>query len=145
MAWLADCAHDGPFVYGEFSTLFPPVPAAQYVTIMNSARPKGRGSSSLTARNLDTGIFDTLPGGDLLRQGFADLATGKTSEESLIVLIGAPRLRRLGFVVPDAKTPDPELQLYARLSAKSPDAAHSRYNALVRRLISFERAVESGG
>ncbi len=86
-----------------------------------------------------------LPGGDIVRLGLADLAAGRTSEESLLVLIGAPRLRRLGFVIPDPDTPDPELELYARLSAKNPDAAHSRYNALIRLLVSFERAVESGG
>jgi hypothetical protein len=31
--------------------------------------------------------------------------------------------------------------LYA-LSADDSDSAHSRYNALIRRLVSFERAVE---
>lgn len=80
----------------------------------------------------------------MVRKGLADLAAGRTSEESLLVLIGAPRLRRLGFVVPDAPTRDPELQLYARIAAESSDAAHSRYNALIRLLASFERALESG-
>jgi hypothetical protein len=35
----------------------------------------------------------------------------------------------------------PEHRLYARLAQDSPDAAHSRYNALIRRLVSFERAL----
>lgn len=34
----------------------------------------------------------------------------------------------------------PEHRLYAQLEAEGP-AAHSRYNALVRRLVSFERAL----
>lgn len=60
---------------------------------------------------------------------------------ALLVSIGAPRLRRLGF--PLAKPiPLPELRLYELLHQSDPDSAHSRYNALVRRLVSFERAAE---
>ncbi len=36
----------------------------------------------------------------------------------------------------------PEHRLYERLAASDPDSAHSRYNALMRRLVSFERSVE---
>jgi len=35
-----------------------------------------------------------------------------------------------------------ELRLYVLLQAEEGDGAHSRYNALVRRLVSFERAAE---
>jgi hypothetical protein len=35
---------------------------------------------------------------------------------------------------------EPEHRLYAALAAENPGAAHSRYNALIRRLVSFERA-----
>jgi hypothetical protein len=35
-----------------------------------------------------------------------------------------------------------EHRLYALLAAEDSDSAHSRYNALVRRLVSFERAAE---
>jgi len=90
-------------------------------------------------------ILGDLPGGQLVRKGLADLASGRTSEESLLILIGAPRLRRLGIAVPETETTDPEIQLYTLLSADSPDSAHSRYNALIRLLVSFERAVESAG
>jgi len=86
-------------------------------------------------------ISDALPGAELIRAGFDDLANGVESAESLLVLIGAPRLRRLGYDVPD--TDDfPEDRLYARLPAEDEDSAHSRYNALIRLLVSFERAVE---
>jgi hypothetical protein len=57
------------------------------------------------------------------------------------VAIGAPRLRRLGIAVP--ATPGwlaPEHRLYALLATRDADGAHSRYNALIRRLVSFERA-----
>ena len=84
---------------------------------------------------------DAVPGADLVRAGLNDLANGVESIESLLVLIGAPRLRSLGFDVPD--TPHyPEDRLYAKLSETSGDAAHSQYNALIRRLVSFERAME---
>jgi hypothetical protein len=35
---------------------------------------------------------------------------------------------------------EPERGLYELLAQTEPDSAHSRYNALVRRLVSFERA-----
>jgi hypothetical protein len=38
---------------------------------------------------------------------------------------------------------DPEHRLYALLARTEGDAAHSRFNALIRRLVSFERAAES--
>lgn len=86
-----------------------------------------------------------LPGADLIEQGLRDLAAGHESEAALLVCIGAPRLRRLGIAVP----PPPangrgsaEHRLYALLARSDSDSAHSRYNALVRRLVSFERAGE---
>jgi hypothetical protein len=36
---------------------------------------------------------------------------------------------------------NPEHRLYDLLRERDPDAAHGRYNALVRRLVSFERAL----
>ena len=84
---------------------------------------------------------DHLPGAELVAAGLEDLSRGVESVAALLVAIGAPRLRRLGFDVPPA--PDgPEHRLYALLARADPDAAHGRYNALLRRLVSFERAVE---
>ena len=82
-----------------------------------------------------------LPGADLVRRGLDDLARGVESDEALLVSIGAPRLARLGFEMPVVFAA-PEKRLYDRLAADDSDAAHSRYNALVRRLVSFERAAE---
>jgi len=82
-----------------------------------------------------------LPGEDLVTKGTADLERGVESVESLLVSIGAPRLRRLGFAV-ERPIQSPEHRLYARLCADDVDSAHSRYNALLRRLVSFERAAE---
>lgn len=84
-------------------------------------------------------VSDALPGADLIQAGFDDLARGVESIPALLVLIGAPRLRELGFDVPDS--PEwPEDRLYERLAAEDSDSAHSRYNALIRTLVSFERA-----
>jgi hypothetical protein len=80
-----------------------------------------------------------VPGEDLVRQGLADLRAGLETEAALVVSVGAPRLRRLGFDV-DAPLTQPEHRLYAYLARSGADAAHGRYNALLRRLVSFERA-----
>jgi hypothetical protein len=82
-----------------------------------------------------------LPGEDLITAGLEDLARGIESAPALLVSIGAPRLQRLGITVP-ATIASPELRLYELLQRDDPDAAHSRYNALIRRLVSYERAAE---
>ena len=87
-------------------------------------------------------VDDSLPGSDLITDGIRDLARGVTSVPALLVLIGAPRLRRLGYAIPTTTEADPERTLYETLAATDSDSAHARYNALVRRLVSFERAAE---
>jgi hypothetical protein len=86
--------------------------------------------------------YEALPGGDLVRSGLQDLEQGVESIAALLVAIGAPRLRRNGISVPEIRISSPEHRLYEQLSRSDPDSAHSRYNALLRRLVSFERAVE---
>jgi hypothetical protein len=81
-----------------------------------------------------------LPGGDLVQAGLEDLRAGRETSVALLVAIGAPRLRQLGIEVPTIETP--EHRLYDLLARDEPDSAHSRYNALIRRLVSFERALE---
>ena len=82
----------------------------------------------------------SLPGADLIEQGLVDLAQGVESVAALLVAIGAPRLRSIGIDVPAHAVATPEHRLYDLLAREDPDSAHSRYNALVRRLVSFERA-----
>lgn len=96
-----------------------------------------------------------LPGGDQIAAGLDDLRAGRETAAALLVAIGAPRLRRLGLDVPRAADgiADPERRLYELLARgegdpsggdlSAGDAAHGRYNALVRRLVRFERAAES--
>jgi len=86
--------------------------------------------------------FSALPGGELIYQGLEDLTAGRESVAALLVLVGAPRLRRLGLEIPDRTESGAEHRLYHLLTRLDPDSAHSRYNALLRRLVRFERAME---
>ena len=83
-----------------------------------------------------------LPGHDLIEEGLRDLGEQRETVAALIVAIGAPRLRRLGLRLPDQLPANPEHRLYNLLAKDNSDSAHSRYNALIRRLVSFERAAE---
>ncbi|MGE0452817.1 MAG: hypothetical protein AB7O37_03490 [Vicinamibacteria bacterium] len=85
--------------------------------------------------------FEALPGGDLVEKGLDDLARSQETVEGLLVSIAAPRLRAHGVRVA-APFPDAEHRLYERLAGEDPDSAHSRYNALLRRLTSFESALD---
>jgi hypothetical protein len=93
------------------------------------------------AESLD---YEALPGGDLVHQGLADLERGVESIPALLVLTGGPRLRRLAIEVPivEPSDPLPEHRLYQLLAETYGNAAHSRYNALLRRLVSFARAAQ---
>jgi len=86
-------------------------------------------------------VDPSLPGAELIERGLQDLARGDESIEALLVSIGAPRLRDLGLPI-DRTVPDPERRLYDLLAAEDSDSAHARYNALIRRLVSYERAAE---
>jgi hypothetical protein len=88
--------------------------------------------------------LEHLPGGDRVAKGLRDLGESRETDEALLVSIGAPRLGRQGLAI-ENPLPDPEHRLYERLAATDPDSAHSRYNALVRRLTSFENALECVG
>ena len=82
------------------------------------------------------------PGEDIVEQGIDDLSNGLETIPSLLVSIGASRLRRTGLVIPDNTFPSPEHRLYDLLNREDPDAAHSKYNSWIRRLVSYERAAE---
>ena len=82
-----------------------------------------------------------IPGADLVTAGLADVRAGRRTEEALLVDSAAPRLRALGYVVPEATSDDPDGELYELIRARVGDArAHSSYNALRRRMVSFLRA-----
>jgi len=76
-----------------------------------------------------------LPGEKLVRQGLADFQAGLGTIPACLVRIARPRLSRAG------PFSEPELQLYDLLKLERGDA-YSRYNALVRELVSFENALD---
>lgn len=82
-----------------------------------------------------------LPGRELVEAGVQDLRRGEETVEALLVSIGASRLRAVGIDVP-LPLATAEIRLYDMLRREHGDDAHGRYNALVRRLVSFERAAE---
>ena len=89
--------------------------------------------------------YEAFPGGDLIEKGLRDLAAGKETEEALLISIGAERLKAAGVSVPAGTFDGPERRLYELLAREDQDSAHSRYNALLRRLVSFEDAAECAG
>ena len=88
-----------------------------------------------------------LPGADLVESGIEALRGGRLTVEALLVAVGARRLRGAGLHVPPipAISGSPELALYAAVAVRHPQDAHSRYNGLIRWLVSFERALDRQG
>jgi len=92
---------------------------------------------------METEDFHDLPGSEFVIVGLEDLARGVfDSVEALLVAIGSPRLRRLGIELPYHFQEMPEHRLYHKLAETHGVDAHSKYNALIRRLVSFERALD---
>lgn len=83
----------------------------------------------------------SFPGYELVRAGLEDLAAGRETEAALVVAMAAPRLRALGMEVPAGGGSLPSHRLYELLS-RSDAGAHSRFNALVGRVVSFARSAE---
>jgi hypothetical protein len=81
-----------------------------------------------------------LPGGDLVDVGLKDLAAGRESVDALLVASFSTRLRRLGLPVPQHTIEDPEMRLYRLLEQSLGNGAHARYNALIRRVLSFSNS-----
>jgi hypothetical protein len=84
-----------------------------------------------------------LPGADLIESGLRSLAESRSPERevgALLVSIGAPRLRSLGFLI-ERVIENPEDRLYELLTEEHGDAAHTRYNAYIRLLVSYERSI----
>jgi hypothetical protein len=84
-----------------------------------------------------------LPGEDLVTQGLADLGKGLLSESALLVLVAGPRLRGLGIEVPERSRDEPfEHVLYSLIEQRLGTGAHSCYNSLIRRIVSYAHALE---
>jgi hypothetical protein len=87
-------------------------------------------------------VYASLPGPELASAGLEDLAVGRESEASLVVAMTARRLRAVGVQVPEVDGELASHRLYEVLCERDLGGAHSRYNALVGRMVSFARAAE---
>jgi hypothetical protein len=85
-----------------------------------------------------------LPGADLVLAGLREIENSEPTESALLLLIAAPRLRHLGLDIPERPDiPRPyEHRLYEFLEITHGAGAYSRYNSLLRRIVSFCRALE---
>lgn len=90
-----------------------------------------------------TNSSERLPGGRLIERGIADFLSARPTIEACLIHIARSRLSRAGLIDETniAKLPEAELELY-RLLVRQGGDAYSRYNALLRELVSFENALD---
>ncbi len=95
--------------------------------------------------SMEPEVFDGLPGADLIQKGLLDARAGRETVESLLIEIAQPRLRWIGLSVPyfHEQPLDAEMRLYHLLGREFGPEAYGQYNSLLRRLSSFNRALES--
>lgn len=88
-------------------------------------------------------LLDRLPGGDLVRQGLRDAAAGRVTVAACLISIARTNLESAGLLPAYSVitfVPEPEHALY-RLLCDEGGEAFSRYNSLLRRLVSFEHSI----
>lgn len=87
-------------------------------------------------------LIDGLPGAERIREGLRDYRENRHTLSACLVRIARRRLVKAGLIE-DSREHDinAELDLYQLMSHEG-NQAHSRYNALVRELISFEHALD---
>jgi hypothetical protein len=90
-------------------------------------------------------VDPALPGSEIVLQGLADIQRGAITPFSILLFVAAPRFRLLGIEVPplsglkDPNATPYEHQLYELLRT---EGGYSRYNALMRRMVSFAAGFE---
>lgn len=83
-----------------------------------------------------------LPGAEIVLPGIEDLEAGRESVNALAVAAAAAKLG-VSDLVSDVDAEEPAAhRLYRLLNDELGDAAHSRYNAILRRVVSFARAAD---
>jgi hypothetical protein len=91
--------------------------------------------------------YEKVPGWEIVSKGLSDISEGKcNSVEALLVLMYSPRLKYNGILIPEHTNPQSNvsynMKLY-RLLEKQEEDAHSKYNALQRRIVSFCSTLEA--
>lgn len=83
-----------------------------------------------------------LPGAERILEGLKDHQENRHSKAACLVRMARRRLIKAGLLEPSPPHDDgAELDLYHLLSHEG-NQAHSRYNALIRELVSFEHALD---
>lgn len=87
-------------------------------------------------------LIADLPGAELISQGLQDYAENILSIPACAVRIAQPRLSNAGLLAKTAMTDiTAEHDLYQLLTPEG-DRAYSRYNAILREIVSFENALD---
>jgi hypothetical protein len=84
-----------------------------------------------------------LPGWEIVSEGIADAQAGRLTPYACLIWIALPQLTRAGWIGPEILAhpiTEPNLTLYRLLCAQGGNA-YGRYNALLRRLVKFQRSV----
>jgi hypothetical protein len=96
-----------------------------------------------TVTTTDGERFIGLPGWELVSRGLEDQAAGLVTIESLLIASASTRVERLGLPVSHSSG-SVDWRLYQLIEDEIGEAgAHSRYNALRRRLLSFLRSADA--
>lgn len=83
-----------------------------------------------------------LPGYELIQQGLEDLRLNKESYHYALLYSAETRLSKLGIELKGNRPTNPSMLMFSLLKTEFGDGAHSKYNALNRRLLSFCKARE---
>lgn len=87
-------------------------------------------------------ILANLPGAERVLEGLEDYRENRISMAACLVRMARPRLSEIGLMDSIPLQDDgAELELFDLLQHQG-NQAHSRYNALIRELVSFERALD---
>jgi hypothetical protein len=87
-------------------------------------------------------LLSELPGADLIHDGLRDYRDKRHTIASCLVRMARPRLANAGLMEGSTRHDlEAELDLYHLLSHEG-NQAYSRYNALIRELVSFEHALD---
>lgn len=108
--------------------------------------PSARQTPPVQSIAMSVESLSKLPGAEIVLPGLADLESGRRTINASAVQAAAPRLRRAGLDIPFTASAAGDVPaahaLYEQLSEELGDAAHSRYNAILSRVVSFAGAAE---
>ena len=82
----------------------------------------------------------TLPGSERMLEGLQDWRSGQTTISSCLIAIAFGKFRKAGLGKGEPPFSESELVLYDLLR-KQVGNAYGRYNSLLRKLVSFGRAL----